>query len=143
MVTPPLTAPASPLAGATVRSAMQLGVVYCLPEEDLPTLARMMAERSIHSVVVGGVERAPGDPRPSWAIVSDLDLMRGLREPAGARVAGDIATEVVAVRPSDTLETAARLMTEHGTAHLVVASPDSGLPVGVISTLDVARAVAS
>jgi CBS domain-containing protein len=144
MSTHPIAQPASPLAGTTVRSAMQLGLFYCLPEEDLHTLARMMAERSIHCVVIGGIERPPGDERPSWAIVSDLDLVRGLQEPAGAQLAGDLATtDVVSVSPHDTLETAARLMTEHATAHLLVASPDSGIPVGILSTLDIARAAAA
>ena len=45
------------------------------------------------------------------------------------------------VLPSETLETATRLMTEHGTAHLIVASPQTGLPVGIVSTLDIARVV--
>jgi len=33
-------------------------------------------------------------------------------------------------------------MAEHDNAHLVVASPQTGRPVGMLSTLDVARAVA-
>ena len=32
-------------------------------------------------------------------------------------------------------------MNEHGTAHLIVASPQTGLPVGIVSTLDIARVV--
>jgi hypothetical protein len=34
-------------------------------------------------------------------------------------------------------------MAEHDNAHLVVASPQTGRPVGMLSTLDVARAVAT
>ena len=44
--------------------------------------------------------------------------------------------------PATVLETAARLMAEHGTAHLIVASPQTGLPVGIVSTLDIARIAA-
>jgi CBS domain-containing protein len=33
-------------------------------------------------------------------------------------------------------------MAEHDTAHVVVVSPSTGRPVGMISTLDIARAVA-
>lgn len=51
-------------------------------------------------------------------------------------------TELVAVMPDDTLEMAARLMVEYGTAHLIVASPQSGFPVGIVSTLDIARIAA-
>ena len=69
--------------------------------------------------------------------------MRGLSEPAGARIASDVATtELITVMPGETLETAARLMAEHGTAHVIVASPQTGLPVGIVSTLDIARVAA-
>lgn len=144
MATLPSTQPAappSPLAGATVRDAMQLGLFHCLPDADLRTLARIMVERSIHCVVVGGVHREEhSGERLIYGIASDLDLMRGLSEPAGARIASDVATtELISVWPTDTLETAARLMTEHATAHLIVASPQTVLPVGIVSTLDIAR----
>ena len=148
MVTPPSTSAAAPgslLAGITVREAMQLGLFHCAPDADLRTLAHTMAERSIHCVVVGGVRRtAHGGERLTYGIASDLDLMRGLCEPAGARIASDVATtELITVMPGETLETAARLMSEHGTAHLIVASPQTGLPVGIVSTLDIARVAAS
>ena len=122
------------LARSTVRDAMQLGLFECEPDTDLRTVARIMATKRIHCVVVAG-ER--------WGIVSDLDLMRALTPGLEEARAGHIAaTDVVAVKPADTLEHAAQLMAEHDTAHLVVASPDSGLPVGMISTLDIARAAA-
>ena len=138
------TAPASLLAGITVREAMQLGLFHCPPDADLRTLAHTMAERSIHCVVVGGVRRTErGGERLTYGIASDLDLMRGLCAPAGAQIASDVATtELIAVMPDDTLEMAARLMVEHGTAHLIVASPQTGLPVGIVSTLDLARVAA-
>ena len=123
------------LARSTVRDAMQLGLFECEPDTDLRAVARIMATRTIHCVVVAG-ER--------WGIVSDLDLMRALGPGTEQARAGDIAaTDVVAVKPNDTLEHAAQLMAEHDTAHLVVVSPNSGLPVGMLSTLDIARAVAA
>jgi CBS domain-containing protein len=144
MSTQPSDPPTSPLAGATVRTAMQLGLFHCPPDADLRALARVMTERSIHCVVVGGVHRGPGGERLTYGIASDLDLMRGLQEPAGARIASDVATtELITVLPGETLETAARLMTEHDTAHLIVVSPQTGLPVGIVSTLDIARIAAA
>jgi predicted transcriptional regulator len=144
MSTKPVDPPASPLARATVRTAMQLGLFHCPPDADLPMLARVMAERSIHCVVVGGVRREAGGERLTYGIASDLDLMRGLQEPAGARIASDVATtELVTVLPGETLDTAARLMTQHGTAHLIVVSPQTALPVGIVSTLDIARIAAA
>ena len=63
---------------------------------------------------------------PTWGIVSDLDLMAGLR-PGVEATAGELAaSDVVVVDPSDTLEHAAQLMAEHDSAHLVVVSPETG-----------------
>jgi CBS domain-containing protein len=132
MTTKPLDTPTtSPLAGATVRSAMQLGLFHCPPDADLRTLARVIAERSIHCVVVGD------------NVVSDLDLMRWLQEPDGSQIASDVATAGIRVLPGETLEAATRLMTEHSTTHLLVVSPQTGLPVGMISSLDIARFAAA
>ena len=46
------------------------------------------------------------------------------------------------VTPTETLERAAQLMTEHATSHLVVVDVGLLRPVGVISTLDIAAALA-
>ena len=43
------------------------------------------------------------------------------------------------VRPDETVARAAALMREHQVTHLVVIDPDSALPVGVLSTLDIAK----
>lgn len=130
----PISPTVSPLRGRTVRSAMQLGLFECALDTDLRALASIMVERSIHCVVVRGLAEGTG-----YGIVSDLDLMSGLQDPS-ARVASDIATApVVSVRPDNTLETAARLMTGRGTAHLIVLSPETGFPVGMLSSLDIAR----
>jgi CBS domain-containing protein len=57
---------------------------------------------------------------------------------ADEATAGELAAgEVIVMKPSDTLEHAAQLMAEHETAHAVVV--DDGQPVGIVSTLDVAR----
>jgi CBS domain-containing protein len=121
------------LGRSTVRGAMQLGLFECAPETNLRTLAGIMGEKTIHSIVVAG---------PRWGIVSDLDLMRGLASGLIDVTAGELAaTDFVTVDPNDTLDHAAQLMAEHETAHLVVVSPATGMPVGMLSTLDVARAV--
>ena len=123
-----------PLDRYTVLNAMQVGIIDCPPDADVFALARTMADHHIHCVIVRGQE---------WGIVSDLDLMASLR-PGVTATAGELAaSDVVAVDPSDTLEHAAQLMAEHETAHLVVLSPDTGRPVGILSTLDVARWAAS
>jgi CBS domain-containing protein len=132
------------LSQTTVRDAMQLGLFEGAPDADVLTLARTMAEKTIHCVVVAGIERqGRRGERLAWGIVSDLDLMRGLRPGLEDTTAGELAaTDLVSIEPDDTLEHAAQLMAEHDTAHLVVASPTTGRPVGMLSTLDVARAAA-
>jgi CBS domain-containing protein len=86
-------------------------------------------------------EREEADGQPFWGVASDLDLAAGLGENnVDERNAGEIAASSVVTVPSDeTLDRAAQLMTEHGSAHLVVVEPGTGLPVGVLSTLDLAR----
>jgi CBS domain-containing protein len=98
-----------------------------------------MSERRIHSVVVNGTEE-----HDVWGVVSDLDLARGVGGDLDRITAAEAAaSEVLTIPPSATIEQAARLMAEHDTAHLIVALEVSGRPIGVISTLDVARGVAN
>jgi CBS domain-containing protein len=136
--------PAAILAQTRVRAAMPLGLFECAPDDDVRSLARTMAERTIHAVVVPGVADARGQRgRLAWGIVSDIDLMRGLRPGLEGTTAGELAaTHLVFVLPPDTLEHAAQLMAKHDIAHLVVVSPDTGRPVGMVSTLDIARVAA-
>jgi CBS domain-containing protein len=140
----PTPTPAELLARRTVREGMQLGLYTCSPDAGIQELAAAMAEHSIHSVVVAGIERRDrGGEHLAWGIVSDLDLIRALRPGGENATAGELAgTEILTVSPNETLEGAVQLMTEHETAHLVVVSPQTGRPVGMLSTLDVARAVA-
>jgi CBS domain-containing protein len=50
---------------------------------------------------------------------------------------------VVTIAPSESLDVAARLMARTGVSHLVVVDPVECRPVGVLSTLDLAGAVAA
>ena len=122
-----------------VMDAMHPGVVTCPPETPLRDVAWMMSVYRIHAVVVYG---EPGnDSAELWGVVSDLDLVEAAA--AGeieSRTAADIAaTPLLLVEPTDTLTRAAQIMSEHEVAHLVVIEPSSGRPLGVLSTLDVAR----
>jgi CBS domain-containing protein len=70
-----------------------------------------------------------------------MDVVRSARRGTEDLTAADLAaSEVVTVEPTLALSEAARLMDEHGTAHLVVV--DDGRPIGVVSSLDVAGVVA-
>jgi CBS domain-containing protein len=130
------------IATAFVADIMRPGVLGCEPDTPLREVARMMASHRIHSVVVHGITDRAGE-RLVWGLVSDLDLARAFGEPLDERTAAEVAaTEVVTVAPEDTVERAAQIMAEHETAHLIVASDEGRRPIGVISTLDLARAIA-
>jgi CBS domain-containing protein len=139
----PGSARAPRLEHAVVADVMHPGVMSCPPDADLVTVARMMASHHIHAVVVGGIETTSGGERLTWGLLSDLDLVAAtLPElPPDAEAADYASTELVSVRADESLERAAQLMVEHQLAHLLVLAP-SGTPVGVLSTLDVAGAIA-
>jgi CBS domain-containing protein len=127
---------------AQVSDFMRAGVLSCSPDTSLQTVARMMATHHVHCIAVTASEQPGDEPGPPWGIVSDLDLAEAAAEPEGL-TAGDVcATEVVTVKSSERLERAAQRMVEHQTAHLVVVDPSLQIPIGVISTLDVAGAIA-
>ena len=126
-----------PFENATVLDSMRMGVVSCPPDTPLRDVARVMATYRIHCVVVAEV--AEGAP---LGVIADIDVAAAA---AGARdaSAGTLArTEAITVHPDDSLEHAAQLMSEHEVTHLVVVQPHSHHPVGVLSALDVAGALA-
>ena len=131
-----------PFETATVEDAMSPGIISCPPETPLRVVARMMATFNVHAVFV--FEHRDGDDDAQlWGIVSDLDLVAAGRLDVDQRTAGASAvTPIVAVRTDAPLVRAADLMAQHGVAHLAVVEPASGRPLGVISTLDIARAIA-
>jgi nucleotide-binding universal stress UspA family protein len=118
---------------------MHAPIISCPPETPLAEVARMMAANRIHAVIVDG-----GDPEGGgWAVLSDRDLLAALADfPERSGIpAGSLAgSEAVGVGFDDSLERAGQLMLEHEVDHLIVLD-SKGEPVGVLSTLDVARAV--
>jgi CBS domain-containing protein len=121
----------------TVLNALQLSLIDCRADADVRTIARQMAEHNVHCVIVRGTEP------DGWGIVSDLDLMAALRPELGGATAGQLAaTDSLVVDPTDSLEHAAQLMYEHQTTHAVVVDPVTRRPIGILSTLDVARFLA-
>lgn len=127
-----------------VVDAMHAGVVTCPLETPLREVARMLAVYRIHAVVTFDDDAAEL-PGPSlWGVVSDLDLVRAANAPDfDEHTAGQIAaTPLLLIAADEPLTRAAELMSEHQVTHLVVSERRSGRPVGVLSTLDLARALA-
>ncbi|HET6643174.1 MAG TPA: CBS domain-containing protein [Gaiellaceae bacterium] len=125
----------------TVADAMHRGVVTCDVETPLSKVAQMMVGHRIHCVVVSSRTE---QELPPWGVVSDLDLAAAIaQDQTAGTTAGEIAaTPAVTVGIRETLACAVQMMTEHAVTHLVVVDPRSTRPIGVLSTLDVARVLA-
>jgi CBS domain-containing protein len=121
---------------------MRPGVIGVSPDTSLRDVARILASKHIHCVVVNSDGKL-GAPRPS-AMISALDLLRAaLDESLQDRTAADIAAEEPATVGTDAhLEGAARLMAERRLEHLLVIDASDAHPVGILSTLDVAGVIA-
>jgi len=129
---------------ATVGEAMSHGVLSCPPETPLRVVARMMATYGVHAIFVFEHTDEDDEAPRLWAVVSDLDLVAATRLDLDTLTAGATAvTPLVSVPADSSIAEAGSLMAQYGIAHLAVTDPDSRRPIGVISTLDIARALAA
>lgn len=136
--------PPVPFTQATVADAMSHGVIHCAPETPLRAVARLMATHNVHAVYVFNYGDEADETVELWGLVSDMDVAMAACADIDLRTAGKSAvTPLVTVTSNQPLADAARLMALKGTAHLAVIDPLTHRPAGVISTLDVARAVAA
>jgi CBS domain-containing protein len=139
------TRPAPPLQDFRVVDAMHPGVIACPFETPLRTVARMMASYRVHAVVVLAHE---GDELPGgslWGVVSDTDLLQAAGQDSDfdTQTAQSLAaTPALTVASRESLARAVQLMVEHEVAHLIVVEQHTKRPIGVLSTLDVARVLA-
>jgi len=133
-----------PFAEATVADVMHRGVVSCPPDATLREVSETLATHRVHCVVVEGIAHDGGQERLVWRVLDDLDLVRANARPdADALSAADAATGPArTLSPSTTRAQTAAEMVAHGLTHMVVASERDGRPVGVVSALDLAAAMA-
>ena len=140
------TAESSPLSLERLRviDVMHPGVISCPPDTPLRTVARMMAGYRVHAIIVHGHESDPLPDGSLWGVVSDVDLMAASRTPdfEEQEAGGLAATPALRIASADPLPRAVQLMVEHEVSHLIVVERHSERPIGVVSTLDVARALA-
>lgn len=123
-----------------VGDVMHPGVIFCAPESPLRHAARLMARHRVHAIVVLGDDEEGG----IWGVVSDADLVRALarHDLSGLTAGGTARTPLVTISRGETVARAAELMSEHGVTHLLVVERGDR-PIGVLSTLDLARAAAA
>jgi len=128
---------------ANVADVMTEGLISCAPSTPLRGVARLMAGHRVHSVFVFDYGQEDDENTELWGIVSDLDLVAAAWADVDELTAGESAvTPLVYVSKHDDLRRAAQLMAESGVSHLAVVDPVTDRPVGVISTLDIAQAIA-
>ena len=127
-----------------VRDAMHHGLVSCPVDAPLRSVARMMATHRVHAILVVSHAEHEFPGGHLWGLISDAELLRDAE-------AGDLDTQtaasvavpsVVGVHPDDDLGSAARIIADEGFAHVIVLDPRSERPIGVLSRLDVVRALA-
>ena len=133
-----------PLEELRVIDAMHPGMISCPPDTPLRTVARMMATYRVHAILVHAHdgEEMPGGYQ--WGVVTDVDLIRAARVGSldDATAQEVVASHALAISTAETLERAMQLMVEHQVSHLIAVERHSGQPIGVVSTLDVVRALA-
>lgn len=137
-----MTETPSPLATLRVAEVMHRGLVTCRPETSLRAVAGILAAHHVHAVVVA--DDRGRDATHVHGVVSDLDLLATAVERGvdGVNAAAAARTAAAVVRAGESLETAARAMVHGRVTHLLVLDDETGRPVGVLSALDVADALA-
>ncbi len=124
-----------PLSAHVARDVMHAGIVFCAPVAPLADVARVLVERRTHSAMVWR--------DASMAFVTDMDVVAAAVAGGPRPTAGELASASggLALVPADaTLDRAASVLAETATGHVVVVDGD-GVPVGVLSTLDIVGAL--
>jgi CBS domain-containing protein len=125
------------LDGQTLGAFASHGILSCTPDAPLAEVARLMAVNRVHAIVV------VDDTVPEPPVISDQDLTGAVAtghfdELCACDVAG---TEALSLPATETLARAAQLLSDHRVSHLIVRDKRRD-PIGVISTLDIAAAIA-
>jgi CBS domain-containing protein len=131
------------LEHVSTADAMNAGVIRCAPETPLRAVARLMATYDVHAVYVFDFGQEDDESVRIWGLVSDLDVAAAWPVIDQRTAGGTAVAPVLTVSADEPLEQAAELMAQKGSSHLAVLDPATGRPVGVLSTLDVARVIAA
>jgi CBS domain-containing protein len=130
-------------AARTVGDAMNATVIRCTPDTPLCEVAGLMSSHAIHGVYVFAYADDDAEVTSLWGLVSDLDLVAAWPVIEGRTAGENAVTPLVTVSREEPLEAAAQLMVETATTHLAVLDPSTRLPVGVLSTIDIAHVIAA
>lgn len=135
--------PQQVIAAWRVLDVMSAPIRMCPPDLPLEDAAELMADERIHCLAVVDVPEDPAGEERLIGLLSALDLVAALDASSPpASVAELVTTELESVAADAPLADAVRQMHESRIPHLVVVARGSGRPVGLLSTLDVLRALA-
>jgi predicted transcriptional regulator len=121
-----------------VAEFVRRGIVTCAPDAGLDEVARAMADNRVHAIFVSG-----DDPASEPAAILDTDLVAAIATGhlGHFRAANFASANAPTVFLDDDLARAVELLADRRVSHLVVRAADQ-TPMGVFSTLDIARAFA-
>lgn len=127
-----------------VEEVMHRGVLTCQRETPIQDVARQMAEQDVSALVVTNEDGG------MVGIISRTDLVNARlyeqywKHWRGLTAGHIMVTDVVSVRPSDSVEEASKLMMERKIHRVVVVEdgPAGQKPLGVLSVTDLIRDLA-
>jgi CBS domain-containing protein len=121
----------------TVRDVMTANVVTLPRETTLAEAARTMREQDIGDIVVA-------DGAGPAGLVTDRDIVvRAVaeqRDPASTTIGEILTSDLVTVRPDDTVQSAALLMRDNAVRRVLVCDENQSL-VGIVSIGDLAEEI--
>jgi len=123
-----------------VCDVMHKGVIFCYPEDNLKTVAAMLKENQLRSVVV------MHESGEVWGLVSLFDIIKHYGQDLNA-ITADQAMQPykIDVDPLWTIDKAVDLMKKRRIQHLIIVDPHAGpiRPVGILTSFDVVRYMAN
>ena len=119
-----------------VRELMTPGVVSIPGDASLKQVQHALAAHRVHAILV--VDRKTGTPT-GW--ISAKGVLRASAEGTAHTAAQAVSEPIHSLSPSASCRQAIDLLLQPGVTHLLVAHEHSALGEGVISDLDVLRAL--
>ena len=124
--------------GKRVADVMSTDFVACEEATPLRAIAEVMARARVHYFVIDGIG---GERGRQWRIVAEPDVVAAVAAETPDLPVGAVVTEIIGVAPDETLRRAAQTMAQQSVTHLLVVDPGDGRPIGVVSALDVTKAL--
>jgi len=122
-----------------VYDLMHKGVFFCYPEDTLQSVARLIEENELRSVVV------MHESGEVWGLISIFDIIRFYGEDLSNLTAEDVMRPFkIDVDAQWPIEKAVDLMKKHKIQHLIIIDPHAGpkRPVGILTSFDIVRYMA-